>query len=73
MIEAKSIPDGFNLSLGSYLTQLAAWETMAFIIRKPPTYEGDEERTQSAKWLFWILWVLHLSLAVFIYLLTFKF
>ena len=69
MIKLKSVADGFNVILGSYLTQLAALLTMLLVIRKPPTYE-DEERDQKAKILFSFLVIYHFILGIFKYCLT---
>ena len=69
MIKLKSVAAGFNVVLGSYLTQLAAFFTMLLVIRKPPSYE-DEDRDVKAKVVFSFLVIYHLALAVFKYCLT---
>ena len=69
MIKLKSVAAGFNVILGSYLTQLAAFLTLLLVIRKPPSYD-DEERDSKAKWLFSFLVIYHLALAVFKYCIT---
>ena len=69
MIKLKSVAAGFNVILGSYLTQLAAFLTLLLVIRKPPSYD-DEERDSKAKWLFSFLVIYHLALTVFKYCIT---
>ena len=62
--------DGFNVILGSYLTQLAAFLTMVLVIRTPPEYETpDSDRTFRAKIIFSFLVLLHLTLAIFKYVI----
>ena len=69
-IETKSVSDGFNIILGSYLPNIAASVTMVTVIHNAPTYDVHE-KTVRAMILFWFLFLLHLGLAIFKFLLTF--
>ena len=63
----QSVVDGFQIILGSYLTQLTAALTLAIAIR-PPEYEGNEQRTKEAQRLYAFLIFWHVCLALVIYL-----
>ena len=55
MIDLRSINDGFNVILCTWLIHLAAFLTLLGAISRPPEYENDEERTRKAKWIFGLL------------------
>lgn len=70
MIQLKSIVDGFNVILGSWIVHLAAFLTLVFVIQSSPDYE-DAIRTQEAKYLFYGLIIFHLTLAIIKYVSLF--
>ena len=49
--------------IGSCIVNIAAFMTMILVIRHPPEYPGDEERTNEAKWLFSFLVIMHAFMA----------
>jgi len=64
MIDLRSITDGFNVILCTWLIHLAAFLTLIGTIWQPPEYENDEERTKSAGWIFGLLVVGHFVYAI---------
>jgi len=72
MLQIRSVVDGFNVILGSWIVHLAAFLTMILAIRVPPTYEDNPERTKHGKIIFANFVILHLSLAVVKYLSLFS-
>ena len=62
----QSVVDGFQIILGSYLTQFTAALTLVFFIR-PPEYEGNEQRTKEALRLYVILIFWHVWLTLVIW------
>ena len=70
MIFLKSVIDGCQVILGTYLLHLAALITMVICIRIPE-YENDETRNSQAVTIFWLLLAMHFVLAVYQYLRLF--
>ena len=70
MIQLKSIVDGFNVILGSWIVHLAAFLTLFFVIQSSPDYE-DAIRTQQATYLFYGLIIFHITLATIKYVSLF--
>ena len=64
MIDLRSVTDGFNVILCTWLIHLAAFLTLLGTISRPPEYENDEERTESAKYIFGLLVVGHFVYAI---------
>lgn len=69
MIQIQSVVDGFNIILGTWITQLALFLTMCSSVRIPD-YE-DPDLVSSAKFTFSMLLISHLALIVATYAKTF--
>ena len=63
MIDLRSLNDGFNVILCTWLIHLAAFIAL-LTTSPPPEYENDEDRTAKAKWIFGLLLVMHLVYAI---------
>jgi len=67
MLELRSVVDGFNVILGSWIVHVAAFLTLVLVIRVPPDYGEDNPKTQNAKVIFASLVVMHFCLGAIKY------
>ena len=71
MIVLKSIIDGMTVINGGFIMNLVLAVTMACLLMgRLPDYGVDTERTSEAQFIFWGLFVYHLSYSVIRYLST---
>ena len=63
MLNLISNIDGFKVVIGGFVQNLAIVLTLAIAVR-PPVYEGDEDKTSDARWVYALLILFHFVLAV---------
>ena len=63
MLNLISVIDGFKVVIGGFVQNLAIVLTLAIAVR-PPVYEGDADRTNDARWVYALLIIFHLVLAL---------